>query len=178
MTEYRGYVQRYAMQFGAYMGAFWIAKFMLFPLGLTSPLLLLLFMACTLCVPFISYYFLMKFRDGVCGGCISFSKAWIFNEFVYLYAAILTALGHYVYFQFVDNGYILNTYESVVSEFAKADIAGTEAYVQQIETALEVMRSFKPIEIAMQLMSNNVMVGGLLGVPLALFAMRKNPRQP
>ena len=31
MAENRGYMQRYAMLFGTYMGGFWILKFILFP---------------------------------------------------------------------------------------------------------------------------------------------------
>ena len=51
MTENRGYMQRYAMLFGTYMGGFWILKFILFPVGLSVPFLLFLFMGLTLCVP-------------------------------------------------------------------------------------------------------------------------------
>lgn len=29
---------------------------------------------------------------------------------MYLFASILTALAHYVYFRFIDQGYLLNTY--------------------------------------------------------------------
>lgn len=44
MAENRGYMQRYAMLFGTYMGGFWILKFILFPVGLSVPFLLFLFM--------------------------------------------------------------------------------------------------------------------------------------
>lgn len=37
MAENRGYMQRYAMLFGTYMGGFWILKFILFPVGLSVP---------------------------------------------------------------------------------------------------------------------------------------------
>jgi len=40
MTENKGYLQRYAMLFGTYLGGFWILKFILFPLGLTTPFLI------------------------------------------------------------------------------------------------------------------------------------------
>ena len=50
MAENRGYMQRYAMLFGTYMGGFWILKFILFPVGLSVPFLLFLFMGLTLCM--------------------------------------------------------------------------------------------------------------------------------
>ena len=38
MAENKGYMQ-YAMLFGTYLGGYWILKFILFPLGLTTPFL-------------------------------------------------------------------------------------------------------------------------------------------
>lgn len=60
MAENRGYMQRYAMLFGTYMGGFWILKFILFPVGLSVPFLLFLFMGLTLCVPFMGYYYALN----------------------------------------------------------------------------------------------------------------------
>ena len=82
MTENRGYMQRYAMLFGTYMGGFWILKFILFPVGLSVPFLLFLFMGLTLCVPFMGYYYARMYRNQVCGGGISFLHAWIFTVFI------------------------------------------------------------------------------------------------
>ncbi|KAA6309658.1 hypothetical protein EZS27_038897, partial [termite gut metagenome] len=85
-------IQKYAMSFGTYMGLFWIAKFSLFPLGLTNPFLLLLFLGLTLVVPFMGCYYARMFRDKVCGGEIRFIRAWIFMIFMYMFAALLTAM--------------------------------------------------------------------------------------
>ncbi len=43
MTENKGYLQRYAMLSGTYLGGFWILKFILFPLGVTVPFFIFLF---------------------------------------------------------------------------------------------------------------------------------------
>ena len=72
MGEKRYNMQQYAMIFGTYMGVFWILKFTLVPLGMTSPFLLLLFICLTLCVPFMGYYYTKIYRDKVCGGTIGF----------------------------------------------------------------------------------------------------------
>mgnify|MGYP002238417221 CR=1 FL=1 len=82
MAENRGYMQRYAMLFGTYMGGFWILKFILFPVGLSVPFLLFLFMGLTLCVPFMGYYYARMYRNQVCGGGISFLHAWVFTVFI------------------------------------------------------------------------------------------------
>lgn len=111
MAENKGYMQ-YAMLFGTYLGGYWILKFILFPLGLTIPFLSFLFVGLTLCVPFMGYYYVRMYRNTVCGGGISFLHAWIFTVFMYMFAALLTAVAHYIYFRFIDHGFVINAYES------------------------------------------------------------------
>ena len=72
MGEKRYNMQQYAMIFGTYMGVFWILKFTLVPLGMTSPFLLLLFICLTLCVPFMGYYYTKIYRDKVKFYCPNF----------------------------------------------------------------------------------------------------------
>lgn len=124
MAENRGYMQRYAMLFGTYMGGFWILKFILFPVGLSVPFLLFLFMGLTLCVPFMGYYYARMYRNQVCGGGISFLHAWIFTVFMYMFAALLAAVAHYIYFRFIDHGYVINTCETMVDTLAQSNMPG------------------------------------------------------
>ena len=140
MAENRGYMQRYAMLFGTYMGGYWILKFILFPLGLMAPILLFLFAGLTLCVPFMGYYYTKMYRNQVCGGGISFLQAWVFTVFMYIFAALLTAVAHYIYFRFIDHGFIINTYETMLDTFSQSNIPGVEAYVDQLEEVMEVMQ--------------------------------------
>ena len=109
------------MLFGTYMGGFWILKFILFPVGLSVPFLLFLFMGLTLCVPFMGYYYARMYRNQVCGGGISFLHAWIFTVFMYMFAALLAAVAHYIYFRFIDHGYVINTCETMVDTLAQSN---------------------------------------------------------
>ena len=81
------------MIFGTYMGLFWILKFILVPLGLTSPFLLLLFICLTICVPFMGYYYTKLYRNRVCDGSITFFHAWLFNVFMYVCASLPAHFG-------------------------------------------------------------------------------------
>lgn len=96
MTENRNYLQKYAMHFGTYMGAYWILKFILFPLGFTIPFLSLLFMGLTIGVPFIGYHYVKMYRNKICGGAISFAHACLFTLFMYMFASLLVAVAHYI----------------------------------------------------------------------------------
>lgn len=166
-------MQRYAMLFGTYMGAYWIVKFAFFPLGLTAPFLLFLFVGLTAGVPFMGYHYTRMYRDQACGGGIGFLHAWLFNVFMYMFAALLTAAGHYIYFRFIDNGYLLDTYERLLDSMASTPLPGMEEYTSQLRTAMDSIRSLSAIEITLQLMSQNVFYGTLLGIPTALFAQKR-----
>lgn len=131
------------MLFGTYMGVFWILKFILFPLGLkyNLPFLSFLFMGLTLCVPFMGYYYLRIYRNQVCGGAINFLPAWLFTVSMYIFSALLTAVAHYIYFRYIDHGFILDTYENLLSSLSASNVPGIEAYLKQLNEALDAIRA-------------------------------------
>ena len=162
-----------AMLFGTYLGGYWILKFILFPLGLTTPFLSFLFMGLTICVPFMGYYYVRMYRNTACGGSISFLHAWIFTVFMYMFAALLTAMAHYIYFRFIDHGFVINAYESQIDILKQSGVPGIEAYTDVFQETLDNVKSLTPIDITMQLVSWNVFCGSLLALPTALFVMRR-----
>lgn len=178
MTENRSNLQKYAMHFGTYMGVYWILKFILFPLGMGIPFLMFLFIGLTLGVPFMGYYYVRTYRDKVCGGTIKFLQAWVFTVFMYMFAALLTAVAHYVYFRFIDHGFIINTYMEMLNQSSLApQFAAMGGYISELKEMLALIKTLSPIDITMQLMSQNVFYGSILAVPTALLVMRK-PKSP
>lgn len=178
MTDERNNLHKYAMQFGTCMGVFWICKFILFPAGLRIPFLLLLFVLMTIAVPFLGYYYARTYRNKICGGTISFFQAWIFTVFMYMFAALLVAVAHYIYFQFIDHGFIIDYYTNLIQELKGASINGVNNLGEQLDeliTRLEEL-NLSPIDITIQLISQNVLYGSILALPTALFVMkRKKP---
>lgn len=173
MTEKKINLQWCAMHFGTYMGIYWIAKFILFPTGLNHSTLLLLFIVLTIAVPFVGYRYARSFRDNVCGGTISFSRSWLFLFFMYLFAALLTAVAHYIYFRFFDNGLFSDTYIANI-ESLKAVPAFAEAMDQSsIEATIETIRSLTPIKMTMQWFTNNMFWGSILALITSLFVAKK-----
>lgn len=170
-------MQRYAMLFGTYMGIFWILKFSLFPLGLRIPILSFLFIILTLCVPFIGYYYARLYRNQACNGVIGFGHAWLFTIFMYMFASLLAAVIHYIYFQFIDQGFILNTIEEQLSIIAHSGIPNIDESIKIYREAIEQTRSMTTIDITMQLISTNVFWGIILGIPTALFVTKKKANE-
>ena len=165
-------LQEHAMRFGTYMGLFWIFKFIFLPAGFTVPLLQMLFLLLTCFVPVLGFIYTRRYRNVCCGGYLPFGKALIFSISMYLFASLLTAVAHYIYFRFIDEGYLVNTY---IDQLETLKTAGTEemkAYIGQLTDALGVVSSLSPLELTFQLLSQNFIYGLLLSLPTALFAMR------
>lgn len=172
MGEKRYNMQQYAMIFGTYMGVFWILKFTLLPLGMTSPFLLLLFICLTLCVPFMGYYYTKIYRDKVCGGTIGFLHAWVFDIFMYVCAALLTAVAHYVYFRFIDQGFMLDTLRQQSMQMTGNILMSPE----QMKTYIDTMVTLTPTDITLSMVSSNIYYCALLSIPTALIAMRRKKK--
>lgn len=166
-------LQQTAMYFGTLMGIFWIIKFTFLPLGFTIPLLQLLFVLLTFFVPILGYLYARKFRNRYCGGSITFSRAFAFTVLMYLFAALLAAVAHYIYFRYIDNGFLIDSY---IGQLEAMKPTATEELKESIDQFIEgfsLISSLSPIQLTFQLISQNFMYGVLLALPTALLVMRR-----
>ena len=169
----RAVMTRYATFCGTLMGLFWLAKFTLIPLGIVMPLLMMLFQALPVCVPFIGYAMARNYRNHYRAGVISFGEAWLFLFLTFLYASLLTAMGYYIYFRFIDGGFILNSLEEMVNEFVSSlPQLQREQMSTQMRELINAQRSLTPITIALQQMSQNLMMGAIMALLIAPFVKR------
>lgn len=166
-------LQQTAMYFGTLMGLFWIIKFTFLPMGFTIPLLQLLFVLLTFFVPILGYLYARKFRNRYCGGSITFSRAFAFTVLMYLFAALLAAVAHYIYFRYIDNGFLIDSY---IGQLEAMKPTATEELKESIDQFIEgfsLISSLSPIQLTFQLISQNFLYGTLLALPTALLVMRR-----
>ena len=91
---------------------------------------------------------------------------------MYIFAAMLTAVGHYIYFQFIDQGFLMDMYRQQLNE-AKAMVQGELATsIDQIMIAFDTVAALTPIQLTFQLITQNVFYGILLSLPTGLLVMR------
>lgn len=174
----RALLTRYATFCGTLMGLFWLAKFTLIPLGIVMPPLMLLFLGLSLFVPFVAYVMARSYRNRYCAGVIGFGQAWIFLFLTFLYASLLTAMGYFIYFRFIDGGFILNSLEEMVEEFLSSlPQLQREQMGAQMRELINAQRSLTPITIALQQMSQNLMLGAIMALLIAPFVKRNVPKQ-
>lgn len=166
-------LQQTAMYFGTLMGLFWIIKFTFLPLGFTIPLLQLLFVLLTFFVPILGYLYARKFRNRYCGGSITFSRAFAFTVLMYLFAALLAAVAHYIYFRYIDNGFLIDSYIGQLEAMKPTATEELKKSIDQFIEGFSLISSLSPIQLTFQLISQNFLYGTLLALPTALLVMRR-----
>ena len=175
MTDQRKNFQEAAMRYGTVMGIFWTLKFVLFPMGMQSPLLLMAFFLLTLIVPVAGFFLVRQYRDRECGGVLSFSRAFLFTSFMYLFAALFATIAHYVYFRYIDGGLIVNTYQDMLTQMEAIATADMKTSLDQFQQALDIIAALSPLEISIQLITQNVFYCTLIALPTALL-VKRNPQ--
>ena len=116
--EQQSSVIHYAMNFGAVVGVYYIAKFCLFPMSLRSSLAGMFFLGLTLVVPFFIYRLTRLYRDRYVGGDITFGHALAFAMLTMGFGSLLASAAHYIYFAFIDGGMMVGALEQSIEQMA------------------------------------------------------------
>lgn len=178
MTEYKNNLHKYAMHYGTYMGIYWILIFTLLPLIFQNHLLFPLFLILNLVVPFLGYYYARTYRNRFCHGSISFTQAWLFTLFMYIFASILMGAAYYIYFRYIDNGFIYSSYNEILTGLRNKNIPQTDDLISQLQNIIDYTASLRPIQLTMQWISQNIFYCNILSIFTALAVMRRPKNQP
>ena len=180
MKQTKSNIQQYAMYFGTYMGIYWILKFILFPLSFSIPFLQFLFIGLTLGVPFMGYYYLKIYRDKICGGSITFSKAFIFTVMLYVFASLLTAVAHFIYYQFIDQGLIaehvtlwVNQLLEQLDDMPQVDETEVKLIHSTFDEFITTFTKMSATDMTFNNMSRNIFGGIILALFTALIGQRR-----
>lgn len=177
MTDKKPTLQESAMRYGTLMGIFWTLKFVLFPAGMGMPVLLMAFFLLTLIVPVAGFFFVRQYRDRECEGVLNFSRAFLFTSFMYMFAALFTAVAHYIYFRYIDHGMIIATYQDMLTTMDQVATDGMKESIDQFQQALDTIATLSPLEITVQLLTQNIFNCTMLAIPTALLVMRKKKKE-
>jgi hypothetical protein len=169
-------LRRYAMTGGTLMGAFWVLRFVAFLFGMSYPLVMGLFVLSVVGVPTLMVIFTRNYRDVLRGGEMSFREGLTLGILTCLYASLLAAAAHLIYFRFMDHGYVAGMYQQIFATLSAEPAGDQTALDSTFQEALDLWLSMSPIEITLQLMSNNIMWTWLMVIPIALF-MRRKPKE-
>lgn len=155
-----------AMSYGFSLGIFWIVKYIFYMFSMCFSYLVVIYWGMSLVVPYLAYLLTKRYREDL-GGIISFSQAWRFGVLIYLFAAMLVSVMHYVFYRFV-----------APPDFLSSAVEQTIASLKQMQVDSKVISSiesmnFSPIHMALQGILNNIFYGIILSLPVAALVCRR-----
>jgi len=150
---------------GLILGALFSANFLL-SISKSIPLTLLSYGVMIFIIIF-AFQSAKRFRDKENDGFISFGKAFSFILLSFFFAALISSIVKYVYFQFINPEYLsLLLNESMKAiEMMKLPVAG-DAY-DQMESMM------KPATFSLQFVWLNVFFGAIIGLIMAPFIKKE-----
>lgn len=158
---------------GAYLGILWVISFACYLGGLSTEMLGLVGTGLAIWSPLFALMRMKKFRDGARGGILSFRRGVAYYIYMFFYASLIFALAQWAYFAFIDNGYLMRSYVSIMSTTEAQQII--KAYgltTEQMTENMEMMGEMDPIMIALNFMALNITAGIVLSIPMALIARK------
>jgi hypothetical protein len=165
-------MKAYARQDGFFLALLWTASFACYILGITNELLGMLALGLAVMTPFFVAGRLRKFRDEGREGLISFGRGYAYTVFVFFYGAVLLAVVQFIYFAYVDHGYLLSTFSKMLSSDEGRALVKQYGMTQMVEESLSEMANIRPIDYALNILTVNIVIGFVLALPIGLVMQR------
>ena len=170
-------LKAFARYDGALLALLWTAAFAAYVAGMASPACSLLAMALMLATPFYVCRRLANYRDAALGGVISLRRAWAYAATVTFYAAILLALAQYVYFAYIDRGYLLQTFAAALADPEVNGMLQQAGLKHAVDDTMAQMTTMRPIDFALNMLSVNIACGIVMGLPIGALMQRNNGKK-
>ncbi|MDO5446353.1 MAG: DUF4199 domain-containing protein [Prevotellaceae bacterium] len=173
INEYRQ-LKAFAVQDGTILGLIWVACFACFIGQLKDPSFSFLWMALSVFSVGFAFIRVKKFGKKVREGDLPFVNAWIYTITMLVCACLLMAISNYVYFAYIDKGFLTGTYMNIFeSEESKAVIKAYKIDTKTFNDAVKMMAAMSPMDWTINILSTNMTVGLILSPLVALYARQK-----
>ena len=161
-------MNRHAMNYGAVMGLLFSLNFLVTTVKSIAFLQYLFIVVIIYC----AYRFVVHCRENVMDGVISYGSALWYNMQLFMYGAMISALVRYVFYAYIKPDFLQNQLNETIMALQgtpMADVISGEVYQQTVEM-------MTPLNMALQAIWLNLMLGLLLGLILAAIVKRSaNP---
>ena len=158
---------------GALLSLLWILSFACYVIGITNPMYSMAALLLMVVTPFYVGLRLRRFRDEDREGIISFGRGWAYSILVFFYAAILLAVAQYIYFAYMDHGYLLAKFTSALSAPENQQMIQQYGMQEAIDESMKMMAEMRPIDYALNVLTLNILLGIVLGLPIAALMKRE-----
>ena len=153
-----------AMHGGLILGALFSLNFVLSVTKITA--LALLTYAIAVFIVVLMYKLSIRFRDNECEGSISYGKSLLYIMLTFFYAALISTVIKFVYFQFINTAFLENMFQETMKTMELMKLPMNDASVSQVESML------KPATFSMIYVFTNLVMGTIVGIIMAAFVKK------
>jgi hypothetical protein len=166
-------LKAFARQDGALLFLLWVATFLLYLLGVSNQMLGLAAIALMIYTPFFVGERLRKFRDYGREGVISFRRGYAYTVLVFFYGGVLFAVAQYLYFAYMDKGFLISQLTQMLTSEEGRQLLEQYGMQQMADESLTEMANTRPIDYALNMLTINISLGFILGLPISLILQRR-----
>ena len=160
-------LKAFARQDGVLLALLWTGSLLCYILGMTYPLLGIAALILIAASPFFAAQRLRHYRDYGREGVISFSRSYAYTVLLFFYGGVLFAITVYVYFAFLDKGFFLSKLIETFSSPEGREAIKAYGIEGQLDENIKFLSELRPIDMALNMLTINIIMGFFLGVPIA-----------
>ena len=157
VTIERKGILNFSMEYGSYLGLYFIVKFLLATLSLRFAICDVLSALMLVGIPFVLYYLML----------------WMLGILLFFFASMISGLAEYIYYAYIDPQYIHNQVTALLSLLESMPSLQENEMMNLARQGFENGAIPSPIEMVIQTMWANVFFGSLLSMIVAWPANRK-----
>ncbi len=171
-TDYKT-INHSAQFLGLIAGGVWTFIFALFMGSLKFPGVQLLALLMFFYTPWMLFKMHRTHRDMRQHGVISFGHGMLFLSHVVFYASLLLAAATFVYFQFIDNGLLITTLTTNLSQPGMDETLRAMGITpEQMNEQVNIISQSRPIDLAISFATNAFLSSLCLAVIISLIGRR------
>ena len=165
-------LKAFARQDGVLLALLWVSSFLLYIMGMSNQILGLAAVILMLYTPFFVGTRLGKFRDYGRDGQISFRRGYAYTVLVFFYGGVLFAVAQYIYFAFMDQGFLVSQFSKMMNTVEARQMLQQYGMAEMMDESLQQMTATRPIDYALDMLTINISLGFILGIPISLLKQR------
>lgn len=101
---------------------------------------------------------------------ISYGHAYAHSSLTVFYGSLILAIAQWAYFQYLDNGFLINQYASMLTNKDNKSLVEAMGYTSDmIDKMMSSLRALRPIDITLEMMWGNMVAGLIISLTTALY---------
>lgn len=158
-------ISKSAMHGGLVLGVLFSLNFLLSITKIASLVLLTYIIAIFIVI--VMYKMSVRFREKDCEGSISYSRALIYVQLTFFYAALISTIVKFTYFQFINTTYLETMFQDTMKAMEIMKFPMDDASISQVQSML------KPATFSIIYIITNLIMGTIVGLIMAAFVKKE-----